>query len=241
MSTFNLSEKNQELLEELAKRANTTVDEYLGATFDLTHKLLDEFNNEDGPQKLNSLLFIVLQSSRQFMMKTNATGMDISYGDTTLSFKIEEKDELVDLAKQDEPNSTPDYMTLIKKERPLFEENYIKNGGKLDYLKWDECNDGTGSYQADWEAIEEAGIVDAKFDKQIQLDAEDTTSCLHSWVECAKSKAIPEGHYLMPIQPTEEMVEEAVLEFEGLDIDDIRDRIVFSHQAMIQVFSRQAR
>ena len=42
----------------------------------------------------------------------------------------------------------------------------------------------------------------------------------------------------MPIQPTEEMVEEAVLEFEGLNINDIRDRIVFSHQAMIQVFSR---
>lgn len=56
-----------------------------------------------------------------------------------------------------------------------------------------------------------------------------------SWVECAKSKAIPDGYYLMPIQPDIEMLEKAELEFDDLNISDIQDRIVFSHQAMIQV------
>lgn len=235
MSSLNISEKNHELLEELAKRANSTVDEYLGATLDLTHKLLDEFDNDNGPQKLNSLLFIVLQSSRQFMMKTNAATMEISYGDTTLSLKI--KDELNDLAEQDGHEEPADYMALIKKERPLFEENYIKNGGNFQFLKWDECDDGTGSYQVDWETIQDSG---PQFDEQIQEFAEHVTSCLNSWIECAKSKAIPYGHYLMPMQPDQDMLDKAELEFEGLEIDDIQDRIVFSHQAMIQVFSSSA-
>ena len=45
--------------------------------------------------------------------------------------------------------------------------------------------------------------------------------------------------YLMPMQPSEEMLKKAELEFQDLefDIDDIQDRIVFSHQAMISVLS----
>lgn len=75
---------------------------------------------DNSPHKLNSLLFIVLQSSRQFMMKTNAATMEISYGDTALSLKI--KDELNDLAAEQDGHEEPaDYMALIKKERPLFE------------------------------------------------------------------------------------------------------------------------
>lgn len=53
--------------------------------------------------------------------------------------------------------------------------------------------------------------------------------------------ALPEGYYLMPIQPCEKMLEKAELEFENLDIDDLRDRIVFSHQAMIQVACQSAK
>lgn len=34
-------------------------------------------------------------------------------------------------------------------------------------------------------------------------------SCLMSWIECAKSKAIPVGFYLMPMQPSEEMLKKA--------------------------------
>ena len=47
------------------------------------------------------------------------------------------------------------------------------------------------------------------------------------------AQAVPEGFVLMPIQPTEEMIKNATCEFYDLDIDDIDDRIVFSHQAMI--------
>ena len=150
--------------------------------------------------------------------------------------------ELLNLAKQDEHEPIFDYIQLIKQERPLFEANYVKNGGNLQYLKWAECSDGTGSYQADWSAISEADISSPDFDEQIQEHAYHVSGCLHAWVECAKSKAIPVGFYLMPMQPSEEMLKKAELEFQDLefDIDDIKDRIVFSHQAMISVLSNPA-
>lgn len=55
-----------------------------------------------------------------------------------------------------------------------------------------------------------------------------------AWQLWQAAKAIPEGFVLMPIQPTEEMIKNATCEFYDLDIDDIDDRIVFSHQAMIE-------
>lgn len=123
---------------------------------------------------------------------------------------------------------------LLKQERPLFEDNYVKQGGRLQYLKWSECSDGTGSYEVDWESLEKDEITDQQFENHIQEHAEHVNGCLHSWVECAKSKAIPVGYYLMPLQPCIEMLNKAELEFEGFDIPDLQDRIVFSHQAMIQ-------
>ena len=155
-------------------------------------------------------------------------------------------DELLDLAKQNGHEAFYDYTPLIKQERSLFEANYVKNGGgDLQFLKWDECDDGVGDYQPDWEKI---GLVNHKtsydeheFGEKITEYAKHVQSCLMSWVECAKSKAIPEGYYLMPIQPCEKMLEKAELEFENLDIDDLRDRIVFSHQAMIQVACQSAK
>ncbi len=50
----------------------------------------------------------------------------------------------------------------------------------------------------------------------------------------AQKVAVPKGFVLMPIQPTKEMIKNATREFYDLDIDDIDDRIVFSHQAMIE-------
>ncbi|MCP0917738.1 hypothetical protein MUB04_14480 [Acinetobacter indicus] len=149
-------------------------------------------------------------------------------------------DELLNMAKQYEQEQCQLDIIFLEQERPLFEANFIKLGGQLQYLKWEECRDGTGSYQADWDAIQEADIEDTEFDEQIQEHAEHVTGCLHSWVECAKSKAIPDGYFLMPMQPSEEMLKEAENEFNDLDIEDIQDRIVFSHQAMIQVLSKSS-
>jgi len=137
-------------------------------------------------------------------------GADLSSPNSALGYFTTETDhkeitldELLGLAKQDEHEPFYDYIPLIKQERPLFEANYVKNGGDLQYLKWDECDDGAGSYQADWEAISEADIDDPEFDEEIQEHANHVTSCLHSWVECAKSKAIPDGWILAPKEPNE--------------------------------------
>lgn len=145
--------------------------------------------------------------------------------------------ELIEIEKQHAHESLQALISLTKIERPLFEANYIATGGNINFLKWDECSDGTGSYSADWEAINDADIDDSAFDEQIQEHAFHVTGCLHSWVQCAKAKAIPEGFYLMPTQPDQEMIAEAEKEFNDLEIEDIQDRIVFSHQAMIQVLS----
>lgn len=143
-------------------------------------------------------------------------------------------------SKQHEQEQFERDLLVLKRERPLFEENYVNMGGRMDFLKWSECSDGTGSYQPDWTAIGEADIDEPDFDDQIQEHAEHVTGCLQSWLECAKSKAIPKGYYLMPMQPSLEMLQKAEQEFNDLDIEDIQDRIVFAHQAMIQALTQSA-
>lgn len=148
-------------------------------------------------------------------------------------------DELIAFAEQHKSENDKLHVQLLKQERPLFEANYVKNGGDLHFLKWSETHDGAGDYQPDWEKLAELNHVsfpeeNAHIDK-VTAHGEHVLSCLMSWVECAKSKAIPDGYYLMPIQPDIEMLKMAELEFDDLDISDIQDRIVFSHQAMIQV------
>ena len=52
----------------------------------------------------------------------------------------------------------------------------------------------------------------------------------HAWLASVQR----DDFVLVPIQPTQEMIKNATREFYDLDIDDIEDRIVFSHQAMIE-------
>ena len=87
-------------------------------------------------------------------------------------------------------------IALTKQERPLFESNYVSNGGSLQYLKWDECDNGAGSYVVDWEAVDELDAPECDFNDEIMAHAEHVTSCLCAWVQCAKSKAIPAGYYV---------------------------------------------
>ncbi|SSR05700.1 hypothetical protein [Acinetobacter baumannii] len=78
------------------------------------------------------------------------------------------------------------YNTFLSIERQLFEKNFVENGGELRFLKWDECSDGNGSYEIDWDKF---GIInDPEDDDAIDDYAEHVTSCLMSWVECAKIK-----------------------------------------------------
>jgi len=146
--------------------------------------------------------------------------------------------------KQDGHEPLYNYIPLIQQERPLFEANYIQIGGDLQFLRWGECDDGSGIYQPNWEKIgllkHETEYAQHDFAERIMHHAEHIQSRFMSWVECARSKAIPVGYYLMPIQPSEEMLKQAELEFHDLDIEDIQDRIVFSHQAMIEVLNQSA-
>lgn len=150
-------------------------------------------------------------------------------------------DDLLDLKRQFEKEKHTQLIRLIKQERPLFEENYLKNGGKLNFLKWEEfseSNDGTGNYHPNWEEINSTDSDSSYSTYELTEHAKLVTSCLRAWVECAKTKAIPKGYFLMPIQPSKEMLENAELEFKDLNIKDIEDRIVFSHQAMIEVLKK---
>lgn len=147
-------------------------------------------------------------------------------------------DELIKMAKVYEQEKYECEIKILKHERPLFEDNYIRLGGSLQYIKWEECDDGAGTYQVDWLKLPKEELHKGTLEEEVTARAKLVTNCLFSWVECAKSKVIPEGYYLMPLQPDEEMLKNAVLEFKDLGIEDIEDRIVFSHQAMIEVRQR---
>lgn len=78
------------------------------------------------------------------------------------------------------------YNTFLSIERPLFEKNFVENGGDLQFLKWDECTDGNGSYQTDWDAFGHHN--ETEDDEAIMEHAEHVTSCLMSWLNCARLK-----------------------------------------------------
>lgn len=116
-------------------------------------------------------------------------------------------DELLSLVKAEGLEPFFDYIPLVQQERPLFEANYLKNGGDLEFLIWDECDNGAGDYQPNWEKI---GLVDHEndyaeheFGEKMMEHAKHVHSCLMSWVECAKSKAAPDGWILAPKEPND--------------------------------------
>lgn len=100
----------------------------------------------------------------------------------------------------------------VELECKAFAENFIAKGRSLQYLKIEESEDGTLSYQPDWNAIEEAGIDDFEHTNEIAEHAEYVTVCLRVWLECAKTKVFPEGYVLMPKDPSEDLIE---LEMQG--------------------------
>lgn len=157
-------------------------------------------------------------------------------------------EELLETAHRYE-NEKLDYnKKIITKERPLFEENFISNGGNLEFIKWEKCTNGTGDYQPDWDKISlinhDDTLSEHTFNENIIAHAQHVKSCLMTWVECAKSKEIPKGYYVMPLQPTEDMLLMAQKEFDDLglgSVNDLQDRIVFAHQAMINILAQKAK
>ncbi|WP_411583123.1 hypothetical protein [Acinetobacter nosocomialis] len=76
------------------------------------------------------------------------------------------------------------YNTFLSIERPLFEENFVENGGDLDDLVWEGCTDGNGSYQPNWNECE----FEHGEDEEVIFKAKQITSKLNTWLECAKLK-----------------------------------------------------
>lgn len=172
-------------------------------------------------------------------------GADLSNPDSAFGYFTNHKhpeitlDGLLDLLKENGHEPFFDDISLLKQERPLFEANYVKNGGDLSLIKWSECHDGTGSYEVNWGSI--SGSEDPDFEEDVMEHASNVQSCLMAWVECAKSKLPPLGYYLMPLQPIQEMVDSAKKELEDCEDEDIEDRIVFTYQAMVKTFIQSQR
>lgn len=95
----------------------------------------------------------------------------------------------------------------VELECKAFAENYIAKGRSLEYLKIEQSEDGTLSYQPDWNALEEAGIDDFEHTNDLAEHAEYVTICLRAWLDCAKTKAVPKGYVLMPKEVSQELIE----------------------------------
>lgn len=76
------------------------------------------------------------------------------------------------------------YNTFLSIERPLFELNFVENGDDLDDLVWEECTNGSGSYQPNWSECE----FEHGEDEEVIFKAKQITSKLNTWIECAKLK-----------------------------------------------------
>jgi hypothetical protein len=100
-------------------------------------------------------------------------------------------------------------MNQMVVDRKAFEENYKAIGGSLNLLKWDECSDGTGIYQPDYENIDSDDPV---YLEDIKDMAENASSSFALWSQCLKFNAIPDGYVLMPTEPTQELIDQ---EMEG--------------------------
>lgn len=79
-----------------------------------------------------------------------------------------------------------------KRERPLFEANYVENGGDIENLIWVACTDDLGAYEPDWSnigKIEHPSTLDKYFFKEkIVVHATHVNQRLESWVQSVTSK-----------------------------------------------------
>lgn len=150
--------------------------------------------------------------------------------------------ELLEISQNHLEAKEARHQDLLLRELPLFEQHITRMGGHLQFIQWDHEQD---CYQLNWSAIQAAnqGSNQPEDDlKEVHASyAAFMTSNFYIWLSCAEGKALPEGYYAVPMQPTEEMVENAKKEFQ-IDEEEyeeqygesLDDHIVFAHQAMIQ-------
>lgn len=132
-----------------------------------------------------------------------------------------------------------DRINLLNKERPLFEANFVENGGSLRYLEWQSNLDGSGEYKPNWELISKEVDDVPDFNQEVSALAEIVSASLHGWINSAICHKLPSGVYLMPMQPTQAMIDQAKIEYEDEDIDDLDDKVVFAHQAMLKQYQQE--
>lgn len=182
--------------------------------------------------KLVSLGYYVVDFPKEIpnYLIAHATGR---IGFEQVNFSEINLEQLSAMANQNNAKDIKLEIELIRKERPLFEANYIKNSRKLQFLKWDECDDGAGGYVVDWESIDEESSNDPEFTDDLSELAARVSSCLMAWVECAKEKQIPEGWVLAPIEPIETQKQAATL------VTVSGGNILDGYKAMIHILSEQ--
>lgn len=123
------------------------------------------------------------------------------------------------------------FIKLLNKERPKFEKEFSKVEYVMDFMEWDYTKN----------AYVVNPLTNTLQHSVIESHCEELTKYLHVWTTCAKANKIPKGYYLMPIQPTEEMIDAAEKELENCERerDSIQDTIIFVYQSMIQIMNKK--
>lgn len=148
-------------------------------------------------------------------------------------------DELLDIEHSlAEAKSARQHQAVIR-ELPLFEQSITRMGGHLQSIQWDH---ELGTYR-----VKDSILQTLEDDlKELQNShAALMTSNFYIWLASSETRSLANGYYIVPMQPTQEMIDRAKQEFkvdedeyEELYGESLEDHIVFAHQAMVQAYQQ---